>query len=221
MGTQQQTASSNQSNLQFNPLAQQSYNSLIGSGTGVLQGYMNNPFGNPTYQLGAAASQKGASQAGQNNMGMLQQLFKTNGMGGTAGQGFMAGQNAQMGRANQSMMSQANLGNIQSALSRQMAATGMGMSFSPQMTGQSGTSNSTQSTSGLGTWLPQLLGSAAGMAMGGFGGGGGSSPTAAPSASPSGMPTSNPFAGFTNYNPGLNNPAAMNPFTAMMMQPQG
>lgn len=171
MGSQQNTDSSNQSSLQFNPLAQSAYNSMIGSGSNVLTGYMNSPLTNPMYQLGSAASQKGAAQGGNNNMQALMQMMKTSGIGGQAGQGFMAGQQAQMGRANQSAMSQANLGNIQSAFGRQMAATGMGMSFSPQMTGQSGTSNSQTSTGGLGTWLPQLLGSAAGMAMGGLTGG--------------------------------------------------
>lgn len=171
MGTQQQTDSSNQSNLQFNPQSQQAYNSLISGGSNVLQGYINSPLTNPMYQLGSATAQRGAAQGGNNNMQALMQMMKTSGIGGQAGQGFMAGQQAQMGRANQSQMSQANLGNIQSAFGRQMAATGMGMSFTPQLTGQSGTSNSTQTTGGLGTWLPQLLGSAAGMAMGGLTGG--------------------------------------------------
>ena len=200
MSTQQQTSSNNQSTLQFNPLAQGDYNQLTGAGTGVLTGYMNNPFGNASYNLGLQNSMKGASQAGQNNMGALASIMKTSGMGGTAGQGFQGAQQAQMGRANQSMMSQANLSNIQAALSRQMAATGMGMSFSPQMTGQSGTSNSTQSTSGLGTWLPQLMGAGLGAMTGGLfgGGGGGGGSVMQPSyMSPGTAPTMPaPFAGY-------------------------
>lgn len=201
MPTQQQTSSNNQSNLQFNPLAQNAYNQLVGSGSNVLQGYMNNPFGNASYQLGLGQSMRGASQSGANNQGVLNQLMKSSGIGGQAGQGFMGAQQAQLGRANQSQMSQANLGNIQSALQRQMAATGMGMSFSPQMTGQSGTSNSTQTTGGLGTWLPQLLGSAAGMAMGGLTGGasmaaGGLPGGAAGSIGSAMNLPSNAFAGF-------------------------
>lgn len=219
MPTQQNTDSSNQSSLQFNPLAQSAYNSMIGSGSNVLSGYMNSPLTNPMYQLGSAASQKGAAQGGNNNMQALLQMMKTSGIGGQAGQGFMAGQQAQMGRANQSAMSQANLGNIQSAFGRQMAATGMGMSFSPQMTGQSGTSNSQTSTGGLGTWLPQLLGSAAGMAMGGMGGGAGLFANAT-GGSVGG--TSNPGLMTPAYMPGGfgSNPAptgGLNPITLGMM----
>lgn len=224
MSTQNQTDSSNQSTMQFNPLAQSTYNDLIGAGGKQLLGDIKNPFGNPLYQLGLGQSMKGASQGAANNQGVLQSIMKTSGMGGTAGQGFQAGQQTQMGRANQSMFSQANLGNIMSAMQRQMAATGMGMSFSPQMTGQSGTSSSTQTTSGLGTWLPQLLSSAAGMGMGALtggmskamnpdssGGGGGSfmGSTAAGT-----FPNGSPFSGFTPQS-GLSG-APVNPFSASM-----
>lgn len=171
MGTQSNTSSNNQSQLQFNPISQGVYNNLVQGGGNVLGGYMNNPFSNPAFQMGSALSQRGASQSAQNNQGALAQLMKTSGVGGQAGQGFMGAQQAQLGRANQSMMSGANVQNIMSALQRQMTAAGTGLSFSPQLTGQSGTSDSVTSNSGLGTWLPQLLGSLGGAAMGGLTGG--------------------------------------------------
>lgn len=166
MGTTNKTTSS--SDLQFNPQAESIYNSLTGSGSKVLQGYMDNPFGNSAYKLGLSQSMQGAQQGGQNNMNMLGQNQLVSGMTGSAGQGWLGAQKAQTGRANQSMMSQANIQNVMQALQRQMGATGMGMSFSPQITGSTG--QQTQSTGGLGTWLPQLLGTAAGAAMGGMGG---------------------------------------------------
>lgn len=166
MGTQTKTSSDQSNKLQFDPGSLSTYQSLTGSGADVLKQYMNSPLKNPMYNLGLQQSMQGANQSGQNNMQALQSIMKTSGMGGTAGQGFSAAQQAQMGRANTSMSSQANISNIMAALQRQMGATGMAMSFSPLMTGSSGTSNSQTSTGGLGTWLPQLIGSAAGMAMG-------------------------------------------------------
>lgn len=174
MGTTQNTSGSNQSNLQFNPAAQSQYNNLITGGGNQLSQMINNPFGNALYQLGLGQSQKGASQQGANNMGALNQNQKVQGLGGQAGQGWLAAQRAMTGRANSSMMSQANVGNVMNALQRQMQATGMGMSFSPQLTGQTGNFNQQTSMSGLGTWLPQLMSGVANagmnLATGGMGG---------------------------------------------------
>lgn len=213
MGTQTDNTSSQSQNMQFNPVAQGAYNSMVGSGSNVLNQYMQNPLSNPMYNLGLQQSMKGASQAGQNNMGALQSQMKTSGMGGTAGQGFQTAQTAQMGRANQAMSSQANMANVMQALQRQMSATGMGMSFSPQMTGTSGSSQSQTSTGGLGTWLPQLLGAAGGMMTGGLSsmlGGATSALTPGPGAS-SGAPAA-PFSPLnmpTGSSPGGMNPTWM------------
>lgn len=172
MGTKQTTTGSNQSTLQFNPIAQGIYNQLVQGGGNVLSQYTNAPFSNPFYQMSAALGQKGAQQMGQNNMQALLQNMLTSGISGGAGAGFKQAQMAQLGRANQSMMSQANVSNVLAALQRQMAAAGTGLSFSPQLTGQKGTFSQTQQTSGLGTWLPQLAGGGLSAAMGFAGGGG-------------------------------------------------
>jgi hypothetical protein len=162
MPTQQNTSTS----LGFNPGAEGVYNQLIGGAGNVMNGYINNPLGNPTYQLGLGQSIKGASQSGANNMNMLTQLMKTSGMGGSAGQGFLGAEQAQTGRANQSMLSNANLSNVMQAFQRQMQASGSAMSFSPQLAGSSGTS----SQGGLGQFLP-LIGGVAGSIFGGPAGG--------------------------------------------------
>jgi hypothetical protein len=168
MSTKQTTTGSNQSTLQFNPAAQGIYNNLVKQGGSQLSDMIQNPFGNAMYSLGLGQSQKGAAQQGANNMGVLNQNQKAQGLNGQGGAGFMAAQRAMMGRSNASMMSGANTSNVFQALQRQMAATGMGMSFSPQLTGQKGSFNQTQETGGLGTWLPQLIGTAAGAAIGGL-----------------------------------------------------
>jgi hypothetical protein len=183
MGTQQTTTGATSNQLQFNPGSESIYNALTGAGSKVLQGYMNDPFGNAFYKLGAGQSQQGATQLGNQNMQSLLQSMKTSGIGGNAGNAFQSAMTSNIGRSNQALRSQANMQNIFQALNRQMGATGMGMSFSPQITGSSGTSNQQTSTGGLGTWLPQLMGSALGAAsgFGGFGGGGGGAMPVAPS----------------------------------------
>lgn len=178
MSTTQNVTGTNASNLQFNPLAQNIYNQLVGGGGNILGQYMNNPFGNPFYQMGAAQSQKGAQAAGANNMAALGQNALVSGLTGQAGAGFLGAQKAQTGRANQAMSSQANVSNVLSALQRQMSAAGTGLSFSPQLTGQSGSFSQKSYPSGLGTWLPQVLSGALGAGIRGLGGLlGGSNPT--------------------------------------------
>jgi mucin-19 len=169
MGTTNTTTGSNTSNLQFNPFAQNLYNSLIGGAGNVLGGYMNNPFGNPYYTMGAAQSQAGAQAAGANNMKALSQNALTSGLTGQSGAGFMAAQKAQTGRANQAMSSQANVQNVLSALQRQMSAAGTGLSFSPQLTGQSGNFTQQSTQGGLGTYAPALASLGLGAMTGGLG----------------------------------------------------
>jgi len=205
MGSQQTTNTNQQSNLQFDPQSLSTYQKLIGGGGNVLSQYINDPFGNAMYKFGQSASQAGAQQLGNQNMQMLNQLMRTSGFGGQAGAGFLGAQQARTGRANQAMRSQANLSNIQSALARQMGATGMGMSFSPLMTGQTSKGSQTTSTSGAGTWLPQVIGAGLGaamMGMGSMGGAGGGMPFMSGGA-PTAMqgvtgvaPGSSMFAGF-------------------------
>jgi hypothetical protein len=198
MGTTNTTTGSNQSTLQFNPQSQALYNQLTQGGGNVLSGFMNNPFGNANYRMGAAQSQAGAQAAGANNMGALNQAMLTGGLTGQAGAGFGAAQRAQTGRANQAMSSQANVSNVLSALQRQMTAAGTGLSFSPQLTGQSGNFQQQQSTGGLGTWLPQLLGGLGGAAMGMMNQGQQSGGAMTPGAGASSASGAAPFGGGFN-----------------------
>lgn len=225
MPTQQQTNSSSSTGMQFDPGSMSTYQNLTGSGGKVLSNYINNPFSNPMYTFGQQQTQKGSQMLGQQNMNVLQQMMKTSGMTGKAGAGWLGAQTAQTGRANQSMRSQGNISNIMQALQRQMGATGMGMSFSPLMTGQSSTGSQTSTTSGTGTWLPQLIGAGMGAAMMGMSGGAGGA-SGGPSASDvRGLPASsgfglgNSFPGFSGIG-GLGSAMPPNPFAAGMMVPQ-
>lgn len=172
MSTKQTTNQSSSSALQYDPASKNIYGSLTGAGGGVLNQYMVNPFNNPFFNIGTGQAQRGAQQMGANAIQALMQNQKVSGLSGQAGQGFQQAQLGRIGRSTLSMGAQGNMANVMAALNRQMQATGMGMSFQPLLTGEKGQSQSVQQTSGLGTWLPQLLGTAAGMAMGGFGGAG-------------------------------------------------
>lgn len=180
MSTKQTNTQDSRNSLLFDPKSKGLYDKLIGSSGDLLQSWMNNPFGNALYKLGLGQSQRGAQLQGQNAFGVLNNNAKISGFGGNAGNGFLEAMRSRIGRSNQSMFSQATTGNVMNALNRQMQATQMGLMFNPLVTGEKGHSESVQTTSGLGTWLPQLLkgGLSAAMALGT----GGASLAAGPSA---------------------------------------
>lgn len=223
MGTTNTTTGSNTSSLQFNPIAQGVYNNLQQGAGSTLGVYINNPFGNAMYQMGASQTAKGAQTAGNTNMQALLQNMKAQGLGGQAGQGWLGAQQAQTGRANQAMAAGGNVQNVLAALQRQMAATGMGMSYSPQLTGQSGNFSQSSTQSGLGTWLPQLLGAGLSAGMGAMTGGASTALTGAmkmPSYMPGGGPSGGsafPGFGMTGSIPGIM--GGDSPFAGMPMMP--
>lgn len=166
------TSTQNSSNaLQYDPASKNIYNQLTGSSSKQLLDMINNPFNNPLYSMGLGQSMKGAGAMGNNAMQSLMQNMKQGGFGGNSGNGFMAAQMGKMGRSNLTNRANANTGNVMNALQRQMQGTAMGMSFNPLLTGEKGNSNSSQTTGGLGTWLPQLIGAGLGMAGGAMTGG--------------------------------------------------
>jgi hypothetical protein len=205
MSTKNETDSQN--TLNYDPASLALYKKLTQGGGNVLSQYMNNPFGNAWYNLGLGQSMRGATQLGQQNINALTNNMRVSGIGGGAGNAFQQAMMSNIGRGNQALRSQANMGNVFQALQRQMQATGMGMSFNPLLTGETG--KSTQTQSGLGTWLPQLIGTLGGAAMGAFGGG------AMGAGAMPGMPkTGGPMSvsgGFGNLMP-LPTPGAPSPF---------
>lgn len=200
------TTSTSDNTLNYDSASKNIYNQLTGSGSKVLLDYIKNPFNNSAYNLGLGQSMKGATSLGNQNIQSMLNNMKISGIGGGAGNAFQNAMMGNIGRGNQSLRSQANLSNVFSALNRQMTATGMGMSFNPLLTGESG--KSTQQTGGLGTWLPQLLGSLGGMALGGATGGMGGMGMSHPSGSPLGMTAGGQFPGLGGFGsiPSLNLP---------------
>ena len=176
MGTKTTTDQTNK----FDPQALQAYQGMQGPLAEMLQGYMQNPFGNPFFQtqqqMGTRQAQNLGGTATSNLLRNMQSSGMFGGASSPAGLEMLQNQN----RANTGL--QANLGflnPVQNALGMQQFAGGVASQYRPLQTG----SNQTQSTSGLGTWLPQVLGAGmgiAGMAMGmpglggSKGGGGGS-----------------------------------------------
>jgi hypothetical protein len=175
MGTTKQT---NQAS-QFAPTGMQAYNQLQGPFANVTTGYMTDPFGNPFFKTQQQLGTRQAQNIGGTNLSNLMRNFQTGGVGGGTGTlaPFQSEQLANQMRANTGL--QAQLGFLQpvmNALGLQQSALGMAENYRPLQTGQ----KTTESTGGLGTWLPQV----AGMALGGltgmpfmggmFGGGGGS-----------------------------------------------
>ena len=143
--------------------------SALGS---ALPGFMNNPFGTQQFKMG---QQLGTSQANNMNQtatnGLVNNMIGS-GMAGGASNPAATEMLQNQNRANTS--NTANLGFIQptqNALQMQQNAIGTAAGYKPLQTG----GTNTQSTQGLGTWLPQLLGGGLGMlgniATGGLSGG--------------------------------------------------
>ena len=159
------------------------FQGLTGSLGPLLQGFMNNPYGNQQFQT---EQQLGTSQArnlGQTATSGLLNNAIGSGMAGGASNPAMTEMLQNQARANTGL--QANLGFLaptQAAQQRQFRAMNLAAAYRPLQTGQ----QNVQSTQGLGTLLPQLLnagmgiaGMAAGMPPGNFFAGAGNGPNAA------------------------------------------
>lgn len=200
MSTKQTTDST--STLNYDKGSKSLYDQLTKSGGGILSQYMNNPFNNGFFNLGQGMGQAAAQRQGATNMNALLQNMKVSGLTGNAGNAFQLAQMGKIGRSTSAMGAGATMQNVLSALNRQMTSAQMGLSFNPLLTGESG--HTVQQTGGLGTWLPQLAGSAIGAGMGAMTGGASMAGKAGMSAmkgASSFMPAANVFGG--GLNPGL------------------
>lgn len=149
---------------QYNQQGMQNYNAYQGALNPILSGYAQNPFGNPFYRLNLANNMAQANQAGMNmNQNALSQ-FNMTGMGG-APSGARTQLMTSLGRYGSSLNQGAFMGAAQNAFANQWNAIGQMNAFQPLQTGQ------TQKTGGLGSWLPQVAGIAAGAALAPFTGG--------------------------------------------------
>jgi hypothetical protein len=199
MGSKKTTTTQQDTTNKYNPLAMGAYERGVGSGMDVLQQFMQDPYKNAFFlqQLGMINRQ--ASQMGQRGMSNIGRQAQMSGWGGNMGAAWQQSQQARQGRATSSLMAQG-----QNALLPQFAAMRMGaaqsaLNFQPLQTGQSMTGTQTTKSSGLGTWLPQLLTGAAAIGLAPFTGGMSLAGLAGMAANST--TTSNPFAqpggGFT------------------------
>lgn len=149
-----------QSSIQYNPQSMGTYSSLQGPLSSVLQQYMKNPLQSSFFNQNVGMGQRQIS--GQNSTQMRNMLSnaRTSGLGAGATSPYMQSMIAMQGRNNAGAQSNNFLQNLNMARQNQMWATGQSAAYSPLMTGQ------TTQTSGLGTWLPQVLGAAGSAALG-------------------------------------------------------
>lgn len=152
----------------------------------MLSGYMNNPFGNPFFQTQQQLGTRQAQNLGGTQMSNILRNLSASGLGGGSSSPFAMEMLQNQGRANTGLQAQLGFLNpVQNALGMQQFAGGLASQYRPLQTGQ----NTTQSTGGLGTWLPQVAGmglsALTGLPFGG--GGGGSSPWSLTSPGASGF----------------------------------
>lgn len=214
MGTKTQTDTSQK----FDPGSMNRYQGWQSSMMPVLQQLFQNPTGSPFFNQNLQQNTKAATQVGGRNASNALLNFQRSGIGGgSLGGGAKQSLLAGIGRYNSSLQYQGFSNTMNQAQSDRWNAGQLGSAmFQPLNTG----SSSTQTTGGLGTWLPQLAGAAigglTGALTGGFGGGGampgmgggGSLPMGSPSmGSLFGGGGGSPFAstGFTPPNPFMGN----------------
>jgi hypothetical protein len=161
MPTTTQTNATNQ----YNPNSMNSYNMFQPQVASQLMQMVQNPLGSSYFQNQLAQQQAGANQVNQRSMANSLQNARTGGGILSNSGGYT---NALINRNQiQGSMTQSNAFNtaMNSALqNRSLAAMSM-QAYQPLQTGQ----NTTQSTGGLGTWLPQVAGAAMNMLMPGLG----------------------------------------------------
>jgi len=164
MGTRSRTDTQNK----YDPGSMQAFQGMMGALTPTLPGFMTNPFGSPQFGLEQQMGTRQAQGLGQQSMsGLLQNMTASGLQGGASSPAGLEMQQNQ-GRANTGLQAQLGFMNpMMNALQRQQQAMQLGAGYRPLQTG----GTQTQSTGGLGTWLPQMIGAGMGMATGGMGGG--------------------------------------------------
>jgi hypothetical protein len=172
MGTTQKSTQANT----YDPSSMGTFQSFMQGLGQILPGFMNNPFGTQQFKTG---QQLGTNQAHNLNQTATSGLINNmTGSGMTGGASNPAATEMLQNQARAGTNTQSNLGFIQptqNALQMQQGAINTAAGFRPLQTG----GTNTQSTQGLGTWLPQV----ASAALGGLSGMGGMFGGSAPFAS--------------------------------------
>lgn len=172
MGTKTTTDTSNQ----YNSSAMGTYNAFQPQVQSSLMQMSQNPLGNSYFQHQLAQQQAASQQIGaRNNTNAIRNMRAGGGVLSNSG-GFSTAMLNRNNIASSGMQANAFNGAVNTALQNRNVSLAAMQAYQPLQTGQ----NSTQTTGGLGTWLPQLAGAAIGAAgdvmtggMSGAGGGGG------------------------------------------------
>jgi hypothetical protein len=173
MSQKQQTQSNQTQTGTFNPASMAAFNAMIPQFQQAVSGYMNQPFNNPFFQTQRQMGTDQAQQQGGTQMSSLLGNLNTQGFGGNVNAPFANEMVANQSRANAGLQSQLGFLNpVQNALGMQQFAMGQAGGFKPFQTGGTQQGTETQSMSGLGTWLPQLISGGLGAMTGAMGGGG-------------------------------------------------
>jgi hypothetical protein len=158
------TTTDSTNTLTYDAASKGVYNSLQPQIGSMLSSWMGDPLKASGFLQNVAMGQKqiSTSQAGQTQN--MMQNAKMQGFNGAYMPAFMQSSMAKQGRATSAMQSQNFMGNLSQSRMLGLQATGMAQGYNPLMTGSTGQSTTTKS--GLGTWLPQVLGAGLSMATG-------------------------------------------------------
>lgn len=165
------TKKTSTSTTAFNQPSLNAFNAMQPQVQALLQQYMSNPLAavNPIYNLSGQLAQRNAARLGQSAMSNLSNNMAASGFGGVNMPAFMQSQIAAQNRATSGLQANAFLQNQlaknQAALGVQQFGLGGAQSYRPLVTG----GTNVESQSGLGSWLPQVLGAGLGIAGMAFG----------------------------------------------------
>ena len=145
------TKQNSNNSFQFNPTAQSGYNAMQGPATQGLSSNISDPFSNTLFNTQLGMGSRNNSMQTSSALGAQQQNWQARGMNSSSPAAMFMNQNTvNQGRSNQASMFNNLL--LQGANFRQNSIQGA-MNYRPQQIGQ----NNQQTTSGLGTWLPQVI----------------------------------------------------------------
>lgn len=163
------SSGNNATAFQFDPASLKAYHDNLSTYMPVLQGFATNPFNNQQFNFENTLGQNNAAKLGQRAMSNIVGNSAAAGYGANM-PGYMAALQNSAARGTSALQANAFNSAMLNAGNRQMQSLGMLQAFQPLMTGSTGnySGNQTQTTGGLGTWLPQLAGAAIGGAMNAF-----------------------------------------------------
>jgi hypothetical protein len=159
MGTKNTTTTTNQ----YSPAGMTAYNALQAPATGALNSNITNPYGNAFFN-----QQKNAAGSAATTFGNAR--YNANAAAGTAlgtsgGPGLNSAFNNYNTRGNAAISGAMNNSLLMGAANNRNASLSAAMNYRPLQTG----GTQVQQTSGLGTWLPQVIGMGIGAATSAFG----------------------------------------------------